>query len=195
MAVDLFNLIFIEILKISPTLLSKYYTLPDQILYLFLLPHVLLFLFLYSFSFGFVGRFVGGHKGMSMLLGAVSYIFIVYEGWYGTFLVPIFTTWFTVALAFALILFTITIVINPARGPALTKMSGQIATGLGKRTIAKSKELEKLSKDYDEVRKLIVIAERNYNRAHNDFERARASDRLSQLRLEERRLAKLIQKH
>jgi len=168
MAVDLVDLIFIEILKISPTLLSKYYTLQDQIFHLFLLPHVLLFLFLYSFSYGFVGRFVGGHKGMSILLGAVTYIFIVYEGWYGTFLVPIFTTWFTIALFFALILFMITIVIHPARGPALTKMSGQLATGLGKRTIAKSKELDNLQKQLDDKNKELAKAKDRYNKLLSD---------------------------
>ena len=46
-SLDLFRLIFEQILKISPTLLYKYPTVQEQVFYLILLPHVILFLFLF----------------------------------------------------------------------------------------------------------------------------------------------------
>lgn len=71
MASDLISLILNDILKISPTLLSKYYTPQDQVIYLILIPSVVLFLFLYAFSKQIVGRIVGEHPGFEYLVSIV----------------------------------------------------------------------------------------------------------------------------
>jgi hypothetical protein len=149
-SINLFNLIFTQILKISPSLISKYTTIQDQILNLVLIPHVILFLFIYAFSIGIVARITGGHKGFSTLVGVISYIYIIWNGWYGTFLIPLLNAWFMIALVCSLVLFFITVVISPAKSPALTKLGAEAGKMAGKKfgeAIGKDKKLEKLYKE------------------------------------------------
>lgn len=149
-SVNLFNLIFTQILKISPSLISKYANIQDQVLNLILIPHVILFLFIYAFSIGIVARITGGHKGFSTLVGIISYIYIVWNGWYGTFLIPLLNAWFMIALIFGLILFLVTVIVHPARGAALTKLGGEAGKMAGKKigeTINKDKKLEILYRE------------------------------------------------
>lgn len=137
--IDLVNLLFTQILKIDPSILYKYATLQDQMLYLFLIPSVILFLFLYAFSFGIVTRVVGQHKGFSYLVGIVSYIYIVYAGWYGK-LVLWFLNWLTIALGLALFLFFVSIIFHPSATTAGMKMVGEVGKELAK---GKAKDTEK----------------------------------------------------
>ena len=87
-SLNLSNLIFSQILKIDPSTIYKYTNVQDQILYLLLIPHIILFLFIYAFSIGIVARVIGGHVGFSRMMGIVAYIYIVWAGWYGM-LVPL----------------------------------------------------------------------------------------------------------
>jgi hypothetical protein len=149
-SINLFNLIFTEILKVSPSLISKYTNVQDQVLNLILIPHVILFLFIYAFSIGIVGRITGGHKGFSTLVGVISYIYIVWNGWYGTFLIPLLNAWFMIALVFGLILFLVTVVVHPARGPALTNLGKEVGKMAGKKigeSINKDKKVELLYRE------------------------------------------------
>jgi len=150
--VDLFNLIFIEILKISQDNLFKYPTLQDQILYLILIPHVLLFLFLFAFSRGIVARFISGHRGLQYLVGLVAYVYIVYAGWYGSFLVPLLIGWFTIALVLGLFLFLVSIVWHPAAAASGGRLLGAAAAEVGKKA-SKGKEIERLEDELKFVRK------------------------------------------
>lgn len=154
-SVNLFNLIFTEILKISPSLLYKYTTIQDQVLNLILVPHVILFLFIYSFSVGIVGRITGGHKGFSTLLGVVIYIYVIWTGWYGTFLIPLLNAWFIIALIFGLILFFITVIIHPARGPALVRLGAEAGKMLGGRMFENEKKIKKLTDELERLDRII----------------------------------------
>jgi hypothetical protein len=151
--IDLIDLLFREILKIDPLTLSKYMNVQDQTLYLFLIPHVILFLFLYAFSFGIVTRITGPHKGFSYLVGIVSYIYIVYAGWYGK-LVVWFLGWMYIALGLALFLFFVSIIWHPAATSAGMKMMGEVGKQVAKRT-AKEHEKRTIEEEIDAIKKEI----------------------------------------
>ena len=154
MATDLISFLFTEILKIDPLTMSKYTTLSDQTIYLFLIPHVILFLFLYAFSFGIVQRVTGPHKGFSYLVGIVSYIYIVYAGWYAKLLVW-FLGWMYIALGMAVFLFFVSIVFHPSATAAGMKMMGEVGKTLAK---GKAKEAEKraIQEEVDSIKKQIA---------------------------------------
>jgi hypothetical protein len=143
--VDLVNLLFTQILKINQSTLYSYSTVQDQMLYLFLIPHVLLFLFLYAFSFGMVQRVIGAHKGFSYLVGIISYIYIIYAGWYSS-IVLLFINWLSIALALGLFLFFVSIIWHPSATTAGMKLMGeagkQLAKGKAKETERKAVEEE-----------------------------------------------------
>ena len=111
---NLFNLVFREILKISPTLLSRYTTVQDQIIYLILIPMVILFLFIVAFSRQIVGRIVGEHRGFQYLVSIIVFIYLVYNGTFGTLLVPLFIGWLNIAIVLSLIVFVVSVVMHPA---------------------------------------------------------------------------------
>jgi hypothetical protein len=161
MATDLISFLFTEILKIDPLTMSKYTTLSDQTIYLFLIPHVILFLFLYAFSFGIVQRVVGPHKGFSYLVGIVSYIYIVYAGWYAKLLVW-FLGWMYIALGMAVFLFLVSIVFHPSATAAGMKMVGEVGKTLAK---GKAKEAEKraIEEEVDSVKKQIAAINSEIN--------------------------------
>lgn len=148
---DLMNLLFEQILKIDSSTMYNYTTVSDQILYLFFIPHVLLFLFLYAFSFGMVSRVVGKHKGFSYLLGIASYVYIVYAGWYGR-LVTFFLGWLYIALALALFLFFVSIVWHPSATSAGMKLFGEAGKEISKRA-NKGSQLDALEDELKFVRK------------------------------------------
>ena len=154
MAIDLIELLFTEILKIDPLTMSKYTTLSDQAVYLFLIPHVILFLFLYAFSFGIVQRVAGPHKGFSYLVGIVSYIYIVYAGWYAKLLVW-FLGWLYIALGMAVFLFLVSIVFHPSATAAGMKMVGEVGKKIAQGS-AKDKEKRAIEEEVDSVKKQIA---------------------------------------
>ncbi len=145
-SVNLFNLIFNQILKISPSLLYKYTALPDQVLHFILLPTVILFIFL----FGFGQAVIPENKGLRYLVMIVTYIFIVTQGWYGTFLIPLLEGWFTITLVIGLFLFFITRVIHPSTAQKLGTAGAKIARDIGK-NMGKDKQVESLAKELANV--------------------------------------------
>lgn len=142
--VDLFKLIFEEILKISPQLMFKYTTLPQQLLHLIFLPHVILFLFL----FGFGWMLAPEHRGFRYLLALAAYIFVVMQGWYGTFLIPLLESWFMIMLVFGLFLFFGSKIFHPLTAK---KIGSRVAPAIGK-ALAKKKEIERLEDELKFVR-------------------------------------------
>lgn len=150
-SIDLVNLLFTEILKIDQSIMYNYTTLSDQVLYLFFIPHVLLFLFLYAFSFGMVGRVVGNHKVFSYLVAISSYIYLLYAGWYGK-LVNLFLGWLYISLGMGLFLFFVSIIWHPSATTATMRLLGETGKELSKRA-NKGKEAEKLEDELKFVRK------------------------------------------
>jgi hypothetical protein len=150
-AMDLTTLIFQEILKISPSIISKYTTMQDQILFLILIPHLVLLLFIVAFSKGIVGRVIGGHPGFEYLFSLVAYLFFILGGWYGLYLIPLLTTWFYLAIGMALVIFLASVVFSPARAPALFKAMAEVGKGVGEKTAGKSKKIDALEREIELV--------------------------------------------
>lgn len=164
--VDIFTLIFQEILQISPRLISQYSTLQDQLLYLILVPHVVLFLFIIAFSRGIVSRVIGDHPGFNYLFSITAYLVIVLAGWYGTFLVPLLITWFYIGLILAFILFGITLVINPSRTEPIMKFFEQTGKLAGKGS-AEAQEREFLEKEIAKIDHQLRDARNKLRRIHD----------------------------
>ncbi len=157
--VNIPSLIF-QILKISPQLVSKYHGFQDQLLNLIFIPHIILILFLMAFSGMLISRILKTpHMGMRILIGIAAYLYIVWAGWYGTWLLPLVNTYFQVALIVAIIFFGISIFWHPASHEATLKLIQAGAEEVGKRTIGKAKEREKFEKELKSVRDSIKKAQ------------------------------------
>lgn len=147
-SLDLFNLIFNQILKISPSLLSKYATVQEQTVQLILLPHLVLFLFLFSFGWGIIPE----NRGLRYLTMIVSYIFIIMQGWYGSLVVPIAIAWFPMLLIFGLFLFFMFRIIHPVTAQKLGNVGADIAREFGKK-MGKDKQIERLAEELSNVQR------------------------------------------
>ena len=147
--VDLFNLIFTEILKISPTLISRYSTIQDQILYLLLIPSAIILLFVWTFGYWFMGK---GHNGLRILISLIAYIYIVWSGWYGTWIIPVILAWFPLILIAFFLFFIISKIFPPL---AVGGASNLMKAGFDK-IPQKGKEIDKLKKEIDILNKKII---------------------------------------
>lgn len=178
--IDLARIVFEEFLKIDPSLIAKYTTIQDQLLYLLLIPHVLLILFLLAFSKGVVKRFTGEHAKFRFLLGITAYIYIIWSGWYGTLFIPFFLGWFYIALGLAVFLFLISVVWHPAAGPAGGKLVTGIFESLGERIIGKERDIERLQEEIVHIN----------NEIRKDIERKKKAKTPEELQEIEKRIGK-----
>ncbi len=154
MAVSIIDIVLRDILKISPTLISKYPSVQDQLFYLILIPHVLLIIFLVAFSRGFVARFVSGHHGLTYLVSIVLYIYLVYAGWYGSLLVTLFSQFLYLALFIGVVVFFLNFIWHPSRLSMTGKLLEEAGEMLASKTIGKEKirkEIEKLKKQINSL--------------------------------------------
>jgi len=147
--VDIFMLVFQQLLKIDPMSLAKYTNVGDQLLYLFLIPHLVVFMFLLSFGKWIIAE----HKGLRSLLVIVAYIFIIWSGWYGTFIVPIMSAWFALILGSAFLFFALTFIIPPARLQGLMGLAGAAGTGIHEATFGKANKRKAIE---GEIKKLMA---------------------------------------
>jgi len=153
------DLIFQTILRIDPFTISRYTTIQDQILYLILIPHVILFIFI----FGFVRVVSEGHKGLSYLVGFVTYAFIILSGWYGSFLLNIFLTWWQIVLILGLLFFVGSKIVHPARVRELFNL-GEKLTGMATQKVTRERELDKKIRVIDkQIQALETEAKRRRN--------------------------------
>lgn len=153
--ISLFQIIFEQYLKISPDLISKYATIQDQLLYLVLIPHVILFLFL----FGFGLMLIKEHRGLRLLLLIASYIFIIWGGWYGSFFIPLTIGWFYIMLIFGFFLFFISKILHPFTAKNIgAQVAKPLFDSVGYHLIGKEKEREALEEEIkmviDQIRTL-----------------------------------------
>ena len=146
--VDLFNLIFTTILKISPTLINNYRTIQDQILYLLLIPSVIIILFVWTFGYWIMGK---GHNGLRILISLIAYIYIVWSGWYGTWIIPVILAWFPIVLVTFFLFFILSRIFHPmnVQGASKIMKSGFEKAG------AKGKEINVLRKQIEMIDKKI----------------------------------------
>jgi hypothetical protein len=82
MAADIFQFL-IDILKISPNLVSEYAAqgVFYQIFYLFLFPTIFVIIFVWILT----NKIMGQHKGLRILLSVAVYAFIILQGYYTWF--------------------------------------------------------------------------------------------------------------
>jgi hypothetical protein len=115
-----------------------------------LIPHFVVFLFLWSFGNWILSRPKEGgvdyelaHTGLRNLLVIIAYIYIVWSGWYGSWIVPIVNAWFVLILftAFIWFIFTRTIPIAKiGRSIAgLHSLGGEIGKKLRERELLEEK--------------------------------------------------------
>ncbi len=150
---DLQRLIFEEFFKISPSLLAKYHTVQDQLLYLILIPHVVLFMFLLMLG----NRIIGGNKILKRLLMITAYIYIIWSGFYGTIFVPIMTVWFMYIVIGTFILFLFISVIPHTHVIESTRLLNKLGEKFGEK-LKEPEVIEKLKEDLKEKnRKLRAI--------------------------------------
>ncbi len=132
--------------------MSQYTTVQDQLLYLILIPHVILFLFILAFSKGIVSRVLGEARGSFIyLLSLVVYIFIVISGWYGSFLIPLFNAWLIVLLIVGLFLFGLSAVIGPGRLSEAKKFAGAAAETVAAKTTGPAEKRKSLESEIELV--------------------------------------------
>jgi len=156
---DIITFVLHDILKISTSLISKYPTVQDKLIYLILIPHIILFIFIYFFAKATIARILGGHAALETALMFIVYLFLIYAGIYGTILIPIFISSFYLLLIVGLIFFVIGLFIHPARHEAL----GRLALEAGKMVAKKSREeedkaavIEKINREINETKLMIT---------------------------------------
>lgn len=113
------DIIFNNLLKLDPSLLYKYSTVTDQAFYLLLIPSVFILLFVWTFGHWFVGN---SHNGLRIMISIIAYIYVVYSGWYGSFMVGLILAWFPIILISYFGFFIITKILHPSNVDGLNKV-------------------------------------------------------------------------
>ena len=148
--------VFIDLLRMSSDLLSKYTTPQDRLFYLIFIPHLLLMIFIFMFADN-AARIGGGlHKGIRALIGIGAYMSIIFMGWYGSFIAPIFVGLWQMLLALAFISFIAARFLHPTQAKELMaygKMQGEKITAKGKAGKKLEQELERIDRVISEVAK------------------------------------------
>ncbi len=139
MAASIIEIILEEILKIPTDLMFQYTSVADQLIYLILIPTLVVLLFVWTFG----GWIAGQHPRFRILITIVSYIFIIYAGWYGA-MASFIVSWFALLLGLAFAFFIISRIIHPIRGKAIYELSGAMGKRLKEVTVGKQKEREVL---------------------------------------------------
>ncbi|MFH1474128.1 MAG: prefoldin domain-containing protein [Candidatus Aenigmatarchaeota archaeon] len=153
--VDILYLIFNQLLRIDPMTISRYMTPQEQLLNLFFIPHIILFLFIYGLSWVLAPM----HKGMRYLFAIGAYLTLVLTGtpysYYGTML-PFLLGWWYLALIVGFFFFIWSRVIHPSKVPELFNIGKGVATKAtekGKRKKAIDKEIDLLNKQIRSYRR------------------------------------------
>jgi hypothetical protein len=171
---NLFNLIFTQILKITPTLISKYSTLQDQVLYLIFIPSIIVLFFVWTFGYWIVGN---ANRGFRLLITLASYIYIIYSGWYGSFIIPIILAWFPIVLISFFAFFIMTRILHPqnvAGASDVMKAAFQKAT-------SKSKEINTVEKQIELIDKQIRALDSRQNSTSNERAKSELIKRMAEL--------------
>ena len=168
MALDLMTLIFTQILKISPSLMAQYPSIQDKLIYLILIPHVILIMFIAIFSDIFSVSLRRGtvHGTIKYLVAIVTYIFIIYSGWYGGFFVAIANAWFIILLIFGVIGFFLIRIVPPQMMVGLGGVAAKLGENVGK-NLSKEKAREKLEEELKALRKEEIRLMQEYDKARS----------------------------
>jgi hypothetical protein len=151
--IAIFDLIFRTILKIPNSVIAQYPQFTDQVLYLLLIPHIIVFLFVFWLIKGVIPE----HRGLGYLVGVGAYIFFILSGWYGNF-INIFILWWQILLGLALFFILASRFIRPS---AVREMFS-IASRATRKLTKKSKEQDKLEKEIKSIQRQIEALEQKY---------------------------------
>jgi hypothetical protein len=141
----------VQILQISSSLLSKYPTVQERLLWLVFIPHVLLVIFIFLFADN-IAR-IGGvkHMGIRTLVAVAAYVTIIFTGWYGTYIVPWFINIWYMVLALAIIGFVVSRFLHPARAKEFMALGKVVGEKFGE----KEKVRKKLEHERDTLKRMI----------------------------------------
>lgn len=151
--IDILNLLFNDILRINPVTISRYTTPQTQLLNLFLIPHIILFLFIYGLSWVLVPM----HKGLRYLAAIAAYLTIVLQGspysYYGMIL-PLLNLWWQIALVVGLFFFIWSRFIHPSKTPELFNIGKAAAAKITEKSKKSSAIHHKISSIDSQIRAL-----------------------------------------
>ncbi|MDD5416537.1 MAG: hypothetical protein PHU12_01020 [Candidatus Aenigmarchaeota archaeon] len=148
MAIDILTLILETLLKIDTNLIYQYSSIQDQLFYLILIPHVVILMFLWMFGYAVVPS----HKGIRYLFTLITYMYIIWSGWYGSWMIPIINAWFPIMIGGMFLFFIIAKVIHPDVAGAvggLVKEAGSRIKNIG----SKDKEIDKIYRKIGQLEK------------------------------------------
>ncbi len=182
MAIDIITLVFEQILRIDPSVMFKYATTQDQLLYLLFIPHIVLLMFIAAFSKSVVSRMLGAHTGFKYLVSIAIYIFFILSGWYGR-LTGILVNWLLVSLLIAFVIFMMSILWHPSATGMGLKLAGEVGGLIGKATVGKSKAIKTLKKELE----IVDASIERHERAHVTTPEARAYNEMQIQMLEEKK--------
>ena len=156
--IDILDLLFNKLLRINPTTISQYTTPQTQLLNLFLIPHIILFLFIYGFAWVIIPT----HKGLRYLTSIGAYLSVVLMGspysYYGI-LVPFFLLWWQVALFVGLFFFVWSRFIHPSKIPELFNIGRAAAA----KVTEKDKKKRAIEEEIDSIKKQIAVLQAEAN--------------------------------
>jgi len=163
--IDILDLLFDKILRIDVSGVCNIRTiscatLQEQLLNLFLIPHIILFLFIYGLSWILVPM----HKGLRYLVSIGAYLTIVIMGspysYYST-LITLFLLWWQLALVIGIFFFIWSRIIHPSKVPELFR----IGKSAMEKVTEKSKRNTAIEKKIDSIEAQIRALENRQHRA------------------------------
>lgn len=158
MATDILQLLFNDFLRINPSTVSQYATPQLQLLNLFFIPHVILFLFIY----GFAWIITPTHKGFRYLISIAAYLTLVLTGTpysiYST-LLPLLLFWWQLALGIGLFFFIAGRIVHPSKAPELFNIGKSAISKL----TAKDKQKRAIEEEIDSIKRQIQELEAEAN--------------------------------
>jgi hypothetical protein len=161
-AFNIIDFVLMDLLHISSDLIRDYSSTQEQLLYLVLIPHTVLLLFVYMFAGSISNMAIVGpveHKGFKVLFGIVAYITIIFTGWYGNLLVPIFILWWQAALVVALILFSMSkLIINPASFRDMAMLANVVGGKANEKRASKKKVEKELRLVNEQITRVTPLA-------------------------------------
>ncbi|MFH1229576.1 MAG: hypothetical protein V1678_04090 [Candidatus Aenigmatarchaeota archaeon] len=150
--IDILQILFNTFLRINPSTIYQYTTPQTQILNLFLIPHVILFLFIYGFSWVIIPT----HKGLKYLISITAYLTIVLMGEpysYYSLILPFISIWWQISLFVGFFFFIWSRFIHPSKTPEIFNIGRAVAHKI----TDKEKNKKAIEQEIDSIKGQIAI--------------------------------------
>ena len=151
MVSEIAEMIFFDIFKLEAgTVASAGYSLPNQIINLLIIPHIVLFIFLFSAT-KFVARTIS--SGIQKLLMLGLYLFIVINGWYAAF-ASLSQFWMFLLLGASAVFFFIGgRIAKPSDVERLSGWAGKVSNKVS--DVGGFKERQLAKQEFEDLKKII----------------------------------------